>query len=154
MLYYYISIISKNLLYQLSIISIIVLSITSCQIDKKEKKKANETIDFKKDTIDNSTVDIENFKLVDYNCLYCHSMQDNNNSIASLKQINKAYKTVYTTKSAYIDIMLKYANGKAKDSLVMKTAAFEKCMLMQQDVEHNQKDIEDLAGFLFDYQFE
>ncbi len=96
----------------------------------------------------------ENYQLLDYACLYCHTMKDSQEKLLTMYSIRDTYKKTYTSKSEFVNAFVSLSHQESMDSLLMKTNAVEQCGLMQKDVAHNQKDIEDLVGFLYDYKFE
>lgn len=127
----------------------------SCELKQKEPVKETEKVIIKpsfKEKV--AATNLENYQLLEYSCLYCHTMKDAEKKTLTMLSIRSAYIETYTLKSDFVHAFVSLAQEAAADSLLMKTNAVEQCGLMEKELEHNQKDIEDLAGFLFDYKFE
>ena len=147
--------IRNTIFSSLMLFFILLGGLLGCQSKQKEPIKETGKVIIKESFKEKvAATNSENYQLLDYSCLYCHTMKDSQEKVLTMSSIRDTYKKTYTSKSEFVNAFVILTHQESKDSLLMKTNAVEQCVLMQKDAAHNQKDIEDLVGFLFDYQFE
>jgi len=124
----------------------------SCNTKPKESIKTPDKIELKQSFKDKvAEKNVENYQLLEYACLYCHALQDAEDKTPTMKKITAIYKNAYPVKADFVNAFIAFTHEASKESILMKTNALDQCGFMQKDSELPLEDIEDIAGYLFDY---
>lgn len=143
-----------NLLSLLTI-SILSISVVSCGEEKKPTApKSNKIVikqEFRDKVADKKSSD--DYMLLETSCLYCHTIgTPKEKEVApNMQVIRDVYKSVYPTKSDFIDSFVNFTVKPSKELSIMQSA-IDQYGLME-DAGHTKEDVEDIADYLFDYQF-
>lgn len=124
----------------------------ACNNTAKSNLKTPEKVEFKQAFKEKNTEkNVENLQLLEYACLYCHKLQESDDTTPTIKAIKDVYKSAYPVKEDFVDTFVGFSNQALKEPLLMKTKALDQCVLMQKKSELANVDIKDIADYIFDY---
>ena len=131
------------------------ISLVSCGEEKKTPAPTSNKIVIKqefKDKVVNQKSSDE-YMLLEMSCLYCHTIgAPKEKEVAPTMQVIKdVYKQAHPTKEAFIKSFQDFCKNPVAENSLMPSA-IEQYGLMD-DAGHVKEDLEDIASYLFDYQF-
>lgn len=126
----------------------------SCQTKQKESMIESEKVVVKQSFKDKiSEKNAEAYQLLDYSCLYCHGMEEVLNNAPSMQEIYTVYKKVYPLKQNFVNAFIAFSQPKFNVTFLMKSNGVQQCDVKQKDAEYAPEDIDEIAAYLFDYDF-
>lgn len=133
----------------------VFIAFLSCQTKQKELTKESEKVIIKQSFKDEIAANnAESYQLLNYSCLYCHGMKEVKENIPTMKAIHVVYKEAYPLKNDFVNTFISFTRPTSERIDLMKSNAIGPCDLMQKDAEYAPEDIDEIAVYLFDFNFE
>lgn len=127
----------------------------SCSDNNQKKSTKPEEVQLKQEFKDKiARQNEDSHMLLESACLYCHRIEDypEEEVAPKMQVIRDVYKGTYPDRQAFIDAFVKFSVQPSEELSIMQSA-IDQYGLME-DAGHTKDDIEDIADYLFDYQFQ
>jgi len=133
----------------------LVISIVSCGEEKKAPAPTSNKIIIKQEFKDKVAEkrQSDDYLLLENSCLYCHTIGTlKEKEVApTMQEVRDVYKQSYSSKEAFIQSFIDFCENPIKEKSLMPNAIEQ--FGLKDDAGHAKEDVEDIAAYLFDYQF-